>query len=112
VFTIFNVFLIVPLFLSDEFGLSDTEAGAVFGALGGAISVYMMLVGTFLDKLGIKHSLVIGIIFSFLGITIVTFSYNLPLLLIGLLGILPLGMALVLPAAKISPRRYVLEHLR
>jgi MFS family permease len=108
----FSIFVILPLFLSEEFGLSDTEAGAIFGALGGAVSIYTLCLGTFVDKLGIRLSLIVGSSCALTGVLIITFSYNLPLFLIGLIGIMPLGAAFLIPASKIAPRRYVLEHMR
>ena len=55
-----GLWLILPLLLSEEYGYSDTAAGSVFGALGGVKCLYYLCLGTFLDKLGVKISVILA----------------------------------------------------
>ena len=49
---------VFTMLLSDEFGVSDTVAGAVYGGWGTAITLYGILTGTLIDAMGVRTSLV------------------------------------------------------
>ena len=49
---------VFTMLLSDEFGASDTVAGAVYGGWGMAITLYGILTGTLIDAMGVRTSLV------------------------------------------------------
>ena len=49
---------VFTMLLSDEFGASDTVAGAVYGGWGTAITLYGILTGTLIDAMGVRTSLV------------------------------------------------------
>ena len=52
----FSLIIILPLFLSDEFGFSDTKAGLLYGAMGASITVWGIVAGTTVDRLGVRMS--------------------------------------------------------
>ena len=51
---------VVTIFLSDEFGMTDKEAGLCVGAKGFAVSVYGLALGWLVDRLGVRRSLLLG----------------------------------------------------
>ena len=53
-FLYYSIVIILPLFLSEEFGYSDTLAGVVYGAMGAAYTLCAIILGTSIDKLGIR----------------------------------------------------------
>ena len=67
-FLLFSIFLTLPIFLCNEFGYNDTAAGAMFGAVGGMIAFYSILLGPVVDRIGIKKSAMIAsIIYTISG---------------------------------------------
>lgn len=52
--------LSLTIYLTDEFNMSDQEAGWVYGLFGISISIIGLLFGIIIDKLGVRHSLWIG----------------------------------------------------
>ena len=47
---------VFTMLLSDEFGASDTVAGAVYGGWGTAITLYGILTGTLIDAMGAERA--------------------------------------------------------
>jgi predicted MFS family arabinose efflux permease len=100
------------LFLSDDYGYSDVEAGFIFGALGGTWTIYAMLLGTVVDRWGIRRSVVIAAGSAIVAVTLFTFSRHEVPTILTIVFILPLPGAIVVPAAKIAPRRYTPDEIR
>ncbi len=63
----FSMITILSLYLTDNIGFSDIESGSIVGAFTLAISVIIMFVGFITDSLGVKKSLLIGIIILGIG---------------------------------------------
>lgn len=59
-FAYFSLALNLTIYLTDEFGITDQEAGWVYGLFGVAISITGLIFGVIIDKLGVRHSLWIG----------------------------------------------------
>jgi predicted MFS family arabinose efflux permease len=55
-FAYYAVVVIIPLFLSDDYGYSDVEAGFIYGAMGATWTLYAVFLGTVVDRWGIKKS--------------------------------------------------------
>eukprot|EP00127_Corallochytrium_limacisporum_P005725 Clim_evm104s210 gene=Clim_evmTU104s210 len=99
-------------YLSEEFGYSDSDAGWLYGTLGLVISIEGFVMGFAIDYLGVKLSLTVGAICSFVGRLFVLLSTTRSGLLIGLLGFLPVAEALGIPVLTIAIKRYTHTSIR
>jgi dipeptide/tripeptide permease len=63
-YSYFALSLILTKYLTDEYGYSDTEAGWVYGVFGLLIAIFGIILGFFIDCLGVKRSLILGNIVS------------------------------------------------
>jgi len=111
-FQLSGLFLILPLFLSDEFGYSDTESGALFGGIGVTLAVYSVGLGTIIDKIGVKYSAMAAGFITVLACVPLVLAQEQQHLVVPLVLILPFGGAMAIPAGKIAPRRYTTEETR
>jgi len=60
----FSFSLIFTLFLSEDFGYSDVEAGTWYGAWGALITIYGLVTGVLIDNLGVARSLQLGFLLT------------------------------------------------
>lgn len=56
----FGMSLNMTLYLSEEFDFSDTHAGLIYGTVGLLSSIFGLLCGGFIDRLGVRKSLLLG----------------------------------------------------
>ena len=111
-YSYFSLSLIFTLFVSHDFGLSDLEAGTLYGLWGACITVYGLLTGWMVDRLGVSASLKLGFLTSLLsriGIFLTTSKFW---LYVYLLGPLPFANCLGIPVLTIGVRRYTQEETR
>lgn len=94
------------LFLSDEFEFTDEEAGWAYGIYGMLVTVYGFFMGTVIDNLGVKWSLVGGMIVLFISRLALTFVTDVRTILSILFTTLPLGGAMGIPVMQIAIKRY------
>ena len=59
-FAHFSLSYVLVLYLSEEFGYSDQSAGWVYGFFGMLITIYGVLVGFLIDRLGVRLALMLG----------------------------------------------------
>ncbi|KAL7490644.1 hypothetical protein ACHAWT_000202 [Skeletonema menzelii] len=102
----FSFSLVFTLFLSEDFGLSDVEAGTIYGAWGALITVFGLFTGTIIDKLGVAKCLRIGFILSFVTRVMLFMCTSKFVLLFCTLVSLPLANCLGIPVLTIGLRRY------
>ena len=100
------------MFLTDEYGYSDTEAGILFGFVSVSFAIQSVLLGTIVDKIGVKYSTMTGVFVTTITGFMIAFSVNEAMLIFSFTVMMPLGGALCIPAAKIAPRRYTLPETR
>jgi dipeptide/tripeptide permease len=104
----FSQSLSMTLYLTDEHGFSDENAGWLYGTFGMLISVYGLLFGWVVDCLGIRMSLVVGgtisavgrLLFALAGVGDRTMLY------LSIFVFLPIGSALGIPVLTIAVKRY------
>ncbi len=94
------------IFLSQDFGLSDVEAGTIYGAWGALITVFGLFTGTIIDRLGVAKSLRIGFVLSFITRVMLLLCTSKNVLLFCTLVTLPLANCLGIPVLTIGLRRY------
>jgi len=102
----FSFSLVFTLFLSEDFGMSDIEAGTIYGAWGALITIFGLFTGTIIDKLGVAKCLRIGFILSFITRVMLFTCTSKHVLLFCTLVSLPLANCLGIPVLTIGLRRY------
>jgi len=102
----FAIAVTLVLMLSKEFGFSDKRAGWAYGSFAMMISVAGILVGTAVDRWGVRKSLIIGTSLALVSRLIVTFTHNEWLMWLSIMVLMPLGMALVFIALPAGIKRY------
>lgn len=75
-FLYYSIVIILPIFLSEEFGYSDTVAGLVYGGMGACYTLFAIILGTSIDKLGIRTIEVFSSIALFIGACVLAFAFN------------------------------------
>jgi MFS family permease len=108
----FSFSLIFTLFLSDDFGMTDIQAGTVYGAWGALITVFGLFTGTVIDNLGVAKCLRIGFVLSFVTRVVIFACTSREVLLVCLLITLPFSNCLGIPVLTVGIRRYTTEENR
>lgn len=109
-YSCYSLLYVLLTYLTEEFGFSDIEAGWIYAIMGTATSVYGLLVGSLIDALGVKLSLIIGfgiLLISRIGIVFVTSKIAIIFILFTLF---PFGSALGIPVLQIAVKRYTFEY--
>ncbi|MBN1561986.1 MFS transporter [candidate division KSB1 bacterium] len=112
----FGILTILGNYCSENVGLTDPQAGWVYGAVTGGITFAMLLLGFVVDRIGVRHSLIIALGAMACGRTIVSLSGSIhlgagissPMFLSMSIGLLIMVVAygLYQPAAYAGVKRY------
>eukprot|EP00744_Colponema_vietnamica_P001006 GILI01001728.1.p1 GENE.GILI01001728.1~~GILI01001728.1.p1 ORF type:complete len:499 (-),score=93.05 GILI01001728.1:441-1937(-) len=100
------------IYLSEEFGFTDEQAGWTYGLFSTLISVYGCLIGSVIDNLGVRWSLVIGGFLLCCGRFVIALTTNRHILTWTFYTLLPVGSALGIPVMNIAIRRYTTDQNR
>ena len=111
-YSYFSFSIIFTLFLSDDFGFSDIEAGTIYGAWGAMITVYGFCTGFLVDNFGVSKSLKLGYGLSLLARCGIFLTTSRTMLLVHIYGTLPLATCLGIPVLMTGIRRYTHEQNR
>jgi MFS family permease len=111
-YSYFSFSLVFTLFLSDEFGMTDVQAGSVYGAWGALITIFGLITGTIIDNLGVATCLRMGSALSLLARIALFLTSSTRVLLACLLVALPLGQCLGIPVLTVGVRRYTTSENR
>jgi dipeptide/tripeptide permease len=103
----FSFSIILVLFLSEEFELSDSAAGWAYGAFGMLTTVYGLCVGILVDNLGVRRSLLLGSSLLVLARTMALVTTSITTIYVVLFLVMPLGTALGIPVLTTAIKRYV-----
>jgi dipeptide/tripeptide permease len=96
-YSYFALSQILVIYLHTEFGVSDIEAGMVYGMWGAAITLWGLLVSWINDNLGVRYSLMAGFTISAVSSTVVACTTSKALLYITLFAIYPFGTSMGIP---------------
>eukprot|EP00299_Pterocystis_sp_00344_P010506 c4705_g1_i1.p1 GENE.c4705_g1_i1~~c4705_g1_i1.p1 ORF type:complete len:499 (-),score=76.38 c4705_g1_i1:854-2350(-) len=102
----FSMSLILTLYLSEEFGYSDTDAGLIYGMFGMLVSVYGICIGFVIDNFGVQKSMVLGHTLLVIGRFGLALSRSRFVMMVMLFVILPIGESLGIPVMMTGIRRY------
>ncbi len=111
-YSYFSFSIIFTLFLSDDFGYSDIQAGTIYGAWGAMITVYGFCTGFLVDNFGVSKSLKLGYGLSLLARCGIFWTTSSTMLLVHIYGTLPLANGLGIPVLMTGIRRYTHEQNR
>ncbi|MBN1482433.1 MFS transporter [candidate division KSB1 bacterium] len=112
----FGILTILGNYCSENVGLTDPQAGWVYGGVTGGITFAMLLLGFVVDKIGVRTSLILSLGAMAVGRTIISLSGTIPLgsgvtspmflsMSIGLL-VMVTAYGLYQPAAYTGVKRY------
>lgn len=108
-YSYFSFSIIFTLFLSDDFGFSDIQAGVVYGVWGTLITIYGLIAGWIADNLGVAQSLRIGFLLSLIARIFILLTTSRQWLLFHIYLTLPMGNCLGIPMLTVGIRRYTNE---
>ena len=111
-YSYFSFSVIFTLFLSEDFGFTDIEAGTYYGAWGALITIYGLFAGMVVDNLGVAKSLKVGFVLSLVARICILITTNSTILLFHILVTLPMGNCLGIPVLTTGIRRYTTESNR
>lgn len=105
----FTASFILVKFLTDEIGFSDQDAGWIYGGWGMMVSVFGMVLGFAVDNMGVRLSLICGILILFVARSMLAWTTSQAHMLAIFLVIYPLGAAFAIPVQTLALRRYTDE---
>eukprot|EP00281_Chroomonas_sp_CCMP1168_P015003 CAMPEP_0206214704 /NCGR_PEP_ID=MMETSP0047_2-20121206/1809_1 /ASSEMBLY_ACC=CAM_ASM_000192 /TAXON_ID=195065 /ORGANISM="Chroomonas mesostigmatica_cf, Strain CCMP1168" /LENGTH=457 /DNA_ID=CAMNT_0053636961 /DNA_START=223 /DNA_END=1593 /DNA_ORIENTATION=- len=105
-FAYFASCVVFTLFLSEDFGLTDGQAGLFYGVKGGLTSLYGLGIGFLIDRLGPRKSLIIGSAFGAIGRLGIGLTRSKVLLWAFSFGFLPFGQAMSIPVMTLAIKGY------
>mmetsp|Transcript_413 Transcript_413/g.968 ORF Transcript_413/g.968 Transcript_413/m.968 type:complete len:562 (-) Transcript_413:87-1772(-) len=111
-FGYFTVSQLVTIFLTEEFHLNDKDAGTMYGIYGAAISIYGMILGKYVDMLGVRSSLQLGFALAVLSRISMAMTTSLSIIKLNLYILLPLSDALGIPVMAVAVRRLTNDETR
>jgi MFS family permease len=94
------------LYLSEEFGFGDEQASWAYGIYGILVSVYGLGMGAFIDYMGVRKSLLVGLSLLIISRAVLALTHSVSLLVVLLTVALPVGAALTLPVLQIGIKRH------
>lgn len=108
----FSMSMDLTLFLSEDFEMTDVEAGLVYGMFGGLTTGFGFLTGFLIDNLGVKLSLITGYMFLIAARFTLAFTTDKAFVYVALYGLMPFGSALAMPVFSMGIKRYTTENNR
>ena len=97
------------LYLSEDCGLGDIAAGSYIGTWSMLLTLLSVLVGSIVDAIGVKKTLILGGFFLILGRFVMPFSSNLYILSVFAFLPLAIGNAILGPVLSVGIKKYTTE---
>lgn len=104
--------LVMVLYFSSNLGMSDIEAGNVFGIWASALGLLMLFAGPLCDVIGIRLSLILGFLFCLASRFLFTFIPSYYIILFLALPFLAIGMPLLIPIKTAAIKQYTSKKSR
>eukprot|EP00397_Hematodinium_sp_SG-2012_P005260 GEMP01005278.1.p1 GENE.GEMP01005278.1~~GEMP01005278.1.p1 ORF type:complete len:734 (+),score=92.77 GEMP01005278.1:59-2260(+) len=93
-------------YLSDDFGMTDEQAGYLYAGYGLFCSVLGLLAGSYIDTYGVRFSCIVGSLASLFARIVCTFTTSPFVACLMSLTLFPVGAALGIPVFALGIRRY------
>eukprot|EP01039_Chlorochromonas_danica_P000367 gene367-396_t len=103
---------ILVIYLHNEFGCSDVEAGTAYGLWGASIILWGFSTSCFNDQLGVRRSLLLGFTMSALSSLLLGLARSKVMVYITLFALLPIGNCMGMPMLTIAIKRYTTSENR
>ena len=107
----FSLSVVFTLFLSNDIGYTDYEAGTIYGAWGALVTLFGLASGPIIDKLGVSSCLKLGFMISFIA-RCGLFLTSSRLYMLLAMALLSFGNCLGIPVLTVGIRRYTNESNR
>ena len=108
----FSFSVIFTIYLTDEFGFSDVEAGVAYGLWGALTSVIGLVMGFVIDSLGVRKSLCLSFTVSTAARLAIALTTSKGVLQVCIYGLLPLAQSMGIPVLLTGVRRYTTSRNR
>eukprot|EP00929_Paragymnodinium_shiwhaense_P113911 TRINITY_DN82215_c0_g1_i1.p1 TRINITY_DN82215_c0_g1~~TRINITY_DN82215_c0_g1_i1.p1 ORF type:complete len:522 (+),score=65.78 TRINITY_DN82215_c0_g1_i1:254-1819(+) len=108
----FSFSITFTLFITDEFGYSDEEAGVAYGLSGALTSGFGLVIGFAIDNWGVRKSLIIGFAVLLVARVLLFLTSSFAVLRFCIYILLPMGQAMGIPVLATGIRRYTTEENR
>lgn len=105
-YSYFSLSLILTVYLTDEFGMSDYAAGWAYGTYGVMSTLFGIVCGWFIDYCGVRLALLLGAVVGALSRLIMAFTVSPHLTMFMLYTLLPFAESLGIPIMTIAIKRY------
>jgi len=99
-------------YLTEEFGLTDQEAGNLYAVYGLLCTGIGILMGVSIDRLGVRKAMMIGAIANTVGRALTFYTTSKFVVIMASVTFLPLGAAFAVPSLALGVRRYTHEDNR
>ena len=104
-FKYFSFALAMPLLATDEFGLSDTSAGTMYGVWGLLLTIYMLPGSLLVDRLGVRNCACLASALGVVARALVVLARRRSLFLLAVFGLSPLADGLLEPIFTVGVKR-------
>lgn len=108
----FSISMLLVLYLSDEFGLSDVEAGTMYGLFGAFTGLASFFMGFVVDSLGVRVSLITGFSILTTARFLLATTTSLAVVKLVLFVLMPIGGSLGIPVLSMGIKRYTTSRNR
>lgn len=105
-YSYFALSQILVMYLHNNFGVSDLQAGAAYGMWGAAITFWGFVMGCFNDRMGIRRSLLTGFTISLLSNFMIAVTTSKTVVLFVLFCLLPIGNCMGIPMLTVGVKRF------
>ncbi|KAA8498560.1 hypothetical protein FVE85_6145 [Porphyridium purpureum] len=105
-YSYFSFALVLTMYLTDEFGMDDTEAGWAYGSYGLMSTVFGVVCGWVIDLMGVRQSLIIGALVGCSARLVLALTSSRFVVLATLYIFLPFAECLGIPILSIGIKRY------
>eukprot|EP00040_Diaphanoeca_grandis_P023838 m.130216 g.130216 ORF g.130216 m.130216 type:complete len:453 (+) comp29464_c0_seq5:170-1528(+) len=96
-FGYYSICIVLTSFLSDDFGLSDTTAGTMYGVYGMLISVYSLLIVPLITACGVRKAFMLGTVVTTIARVMLGTTTDVGTVRFVLFCVMPLGECLSIP---------------
>jgi dipeptide/tripeptide permease len=108
----FSLSMLLVLYLSDEFGLSDVEAGVYYGFFGAITGAVGFFIGFIVDSLGVRWGLIFGAAIMTVARLMLAVTHDIRVLKLVLFVLMPIGTSLGIPVMSMGIKRYTTSRNR
>lgn len=99
-------------YLTEEFGMTDQQAGNLYALYGLLCTVIGILMGVSIDRLGVRKALILGCVCNLVARIIAAYTTSVLVVWLTSVTLMPLGAAFSVPALALGVRRFTHESNR